>query len=78
MKYDDFIVKSLGKSSVVSPLISTQTSDSPVYKFVDEKDRILYDVSTEDFLRCSGSGEVPISFEKAGPKEDIFFVKKEK
>ena len=73
MKYDDFIVKSLGKSSVVSPLISTQTSDSPVYKFVDDNDRVLYDVSTEEFLRCSESGETPISFEKAGPKEDIFF-----
>jgi 6-phosphofructokinase 1 len=73
MKYDDFIVKSLGKSSVVSPLISTQTSDSPVYKFVDDNDRVLYDVSTEEFQRCSESGETPISFEKAGPKEDIFF-----
>ncbi|MDP4224564.1 MAG: ATP-dependent 6-phosphofructokinase [Bacteroidota bacterium] len=73
MKYEDFLVTTLGKGSVVSPLKTSQREDSPVYKFVVDNDRILYDVSLEKFLRYRDSGEMPVSFEKAGPKETIFF-----
>jgi 6-phosphofructokinase 1 len=73
MKYDDFLVSSLGKGNVVSPLKQSQRADSPVYKFVEENDRILYDVSQEYFNKCKETGETPVSFEKAGPKEMIFF-----
>jgi len=73
MKYEDFIVTSLGKGSVVSPLTNTQRAISPVYKFVNDIDRIIYDVSLEHFNRCVDTGESPVSFEKAGPKENIFF-----
>ncbi len=73
MKYEDFLVHSLGKGNVISPLKNTQKSDSPVHRFVDENDRILYDVSTENFLRYKETGETPISFERTGPKETIFF-----
>ncbi len=47
--------------------------DNPVYKFVDESERILYDVSLENFEHCKNTGETPLSFEKAGPKENIYF-----
>jgi 6-phosphofructokinase 1 len=57
MKYEDFFVTSLGKGNVVSPLKHSQRIDSTVYKFVDDSERILYDVSLE----------------KAGPRENIFF-----
>lgn len=73
MKYEDFIVTALGKGSVVSPLKTPQREDSPVYKFVGDNERILYEVGLDDFLRYKESGETPISFEKAGPKETIFF-----
>lgn len=73
MKYEDFIVTSLGRGSVVSPLKTPQREDSPVYKFVGDNERILYEVSLDDFLRYREAGELPISFEKAGPKETIFF-----
>ena len=73
MKYEDFLVTSLGKGSVVSPLKNTQRADSPVYKFVNDSERILYDVSIENFNKCRETGEVPVSFEKAGPRENIFF-----
>ena len=48
-------------------------ADSPVYKFVDDSERILYDVSLENFNKCRETGEIPVSFEKAGPRENIFF-----
>ncbi len=71
MKYDDFLVKSLGRGNVISPL--KQSPDSPVHKFVDDDDRLLYDVSSDYYEHCRSTGELPVSFEKAGPKETIFF-----
>jgi len=73
MKYEDFIVASLGKSGVLSPLKQIQRSESPVGTFVDDDERILYDVSLENFIKCKESGVKPVSFEKAGPKENIYF-----
>jgi 6-phosphofructokinase 1 len=73
MKYEDFLVSTLGKANVISPLKQSQRPDSPVYKFVKDDERILYDVSVDNFNNCKETGEIPISFEKAGPKETIFF-----
>ena len=73
MKYEDFLVSSLGKGNMISPLKQSQKTDSPVYKFVKDDERILYDVSLEYFNTCMKTGETPLSFEKAGPKETIFF-----
>jgi 6-phosphofructokinase 1 len=73
MKYEDFLVSSLGKRSVISPLKNTQRENSPVYKFVNDNERILYDVSLDNFNKCKGTGEIPVSFEKAGPRENIYF-----
>ncbi len=73
MKYEDFIVRSLGKGNVISPLKNKQREDSPVYKFVNDTDRIIYNVSADSFLKFKNTGEQPISFEKAGPRENLFF-----
>jgi 6-phosphofructokinase 1 len=73
MKYEDFIVTTLGKGSVVSPLTFTRRAENPVYKFVDDSERILYDASLENFKKCNETGELPVSFEKAGPKELLVF-----
>jgi 6-phosphofructokinase 1 len=73
MKYEDFLVSSLGKGGVVSPLKHTRRVENPVYKFVDDSERILYDVSLDNFKKCITTGELPISFEKAGPRENIYF-----
>jgi len=73
MKYEDFLVSSLGKGDVVSPLRHTRHAENPVYKFVDDDERILYDVSLHHFRKCIETGEPPVSFEKAGPRENIYF-----
>ena len=73
MKYEDFIVSSLGKGNVASPLKHKRRVENPVYKFVDDSERILYDVSLDYFNKCKETGELPVSFEKAGPRENIFF-----
>src|SRR5450759_381946 len=73
MKYEDFIVTTLGKGGVISPLKQKQRADSPVFKFVDDSERILHDVSLENYNHCRETVESPVSFEKAGPREIIFF-----
>jgi 6-phosphofructokinase 1 len=73
MKYEDFLISTLGKGNVISPLKQSQRPDSPVYKFVRDDERVLYDVSVEYFNQCRKTGEIPVSFEKAGPKDTIFF-----
>jgi len=73
MNYTDFFVKNLGKANVVSPLKHGASIDRPIYKFVEDNERIIYNASLDHFNNCKETGEVPISFEKAGPKENIFF-----
>jgi 6-phosphofructokinase 1 len=73
MNSADFIVKTLGKPTVKSPLLQTKKNYSPDIKFVDDSERILYDASLKNFLQFKQSNEEPVSFEKAGPRENIFF-----
>ena len=73
MKYEDFLISTLGTGNVISPLNQCQRPDSPVYKFVRDDERVLYDVSVDYFNQCRETGEMPVSFEKAGPRETIFF-----
>lgn len=73
MKYEDFIVQTLGKTNVVSPLKHNHRDENPVYKYVDDNERILYDPSISSIQKIRETGEAPVSFEKAGPREHIFF-----
>jgi 6-phosphofructokinase 1 len=73
MRYEDFIVASLGRGSVDSPLKYNYRVESPIFKFVEEGERILYDVSLDNFMALRKSDKMPISFEKAGPRETIYF-----
>lgn len=73
MKYDDFLVPVLGKGSVPTPLKHTHKTDSPVYRFVSDNERIVFNASSEYFNKCRESGEIPVSFERAGPRELLYF-----
>ncbi|HOK25239.1 MAG TPA: ATP-dependent 6-phosphofructokinase [Bacteroidales bacterium] len=73
MTHEDFIVKTLGRTNIKSPLLQTVRNYTPLFKFLEEDERILYDVSLSNFKRCLEKGENPLSFEKAGPRENIFF-----
>ncbi len=73
MKQEDFLVKILGTNKVRSPLLETPRSDSPSYKFISSDERILYDVTLDGFKKNMKAGTEPISFEKAGPHDNLFF-----
>lgn len=72
MKHEDFEVKILGKGSFLSPLKPTFHPDGQSFRFI-ENDRVLYDSSFDIFKHCLKTGEVPISFEKAGPHKHLYF-----
>ena len=73
MKHEDFIVKTLGEPKVKSPLLQTARLNIPQYKFIDDRDRVLHNTSLEGYMECREKGIEPISFEKAGPRELLFF-----
>ena len=73
MKQEDLMNKSLGKCSVKSPLKLSANKGDGVYDYINDSDRVLHDGSLENFLRCKETSETPISFEKAGPRDLLFF-----
>jgi 6-phosphofructokinase 1 len=73
MDYSDFLVKILGVGKIKSPLAQTVRNYSTLYEFVGDNDRILYDVTLDNFNNCLKSGQQPLSFEKSGPHENLFF-----
>lgn len=73
MKYEDFTVQNLGRRNLVSPLKGNLRDENPVYRFIDDNERILYDPSISNYQKFRDTGELPVAFEKAGPKDKIFF-----
>ena len=72
MKNKDFEVTMLGKGTYLSPLKPTFHPDGLTFRFI-ENDRVLFDSSFDVFKNCLKTGEVPISFEKAGPHKHLYF-----
>lgn len=70
---EDFVVKTLGKASVKSPLKLSHSEENKTYEYIKDTDRILYDSTLENFIKCKENNEIPISFEKAGPRETLYF-----
>jgi 6-phosphofructokinase 1 len=73
MDHSDLLVKSLGVAKIKSPLTQAVRNYSPLYKFIKDSERILYDISLDNYTACLNSGQPPLSIEKAGPRENIYF-----
>jgi len=71
----DLSIPRLGPAKVRSPLkLSTEVGDM-VANFVEDDERVLYDISLEhclDWHRRGGEPQ-PLSFERTGPREFIYF-----
>jgi 6-phosphofructokinase 1 len=63
-------IQSLGECSVRSPL---QRLGPLGIQFKTDKDRVLFDHSLAETVQTFAKGEQPVSFELAGPREQIFF-----
>jgi 6-phosphofructokinase 1 len=66
-------VKSLGICKIKSPLNLSNIDNDNIFNYITKEDRILYDTSLKSFLKYKTTEELPLSFEKAGPRELIFF-----
>ncbi|RLB58787.1 MAG: ATP-dependent 6-phosphofructokinase [Deltaproteobacteria bacterium] len=71
----DLTIERLGPARIHSPLnLSTQLGDQ-VCNFVPDDEKILYDVSLSACRTCrrEGAETLPLAFERAGPREKIYF-----
>ncbi len=62
-------IRTLGKPTIQSPLRLSNVKGDKVFNFIDENERVLKDVTIYD----SDENNAPISFEKAGPRKNIYF-----
>ncbi|MCD6570850.1 MAG: ATP-dependent 6-phosphofructokinase [Deltaproteobacteria bacterium] len=58
-------IKNLGVAKIDSPVINKL--------FVDDRDRVLLDISLEYIKGCQSKGKNPVTLEMAGPRKKIFF-----
>ncbi|MFS4455838.1 ATP-dependent 6-phosphofructokinase [Maribacter sp. 2304DJ31-5] len=69
----NFTIPTIGKASVVSPLDLSTVKGDHIFNFIPDNDRILFNLSLDDFNHCLAKNEQPLCLEKAGPRKKIFF-----
>ena len=68
-----FQIENLGEAAIKSPLqLSTVRGDN-IFNYVDDNDRLVYDLSMETYNSCLANGQEPNCLEKAGPRQNIYF-----
>ncbi|MDD3079917.1 MAG: ATP-dependent 6-phosphofructokinase [Paludibacter sp.] len=72
MTHKDFEVEELGEKIFDSPLLPVLQPYKTKTRFI-ENDRVLFESLFNELENCQTRGEVPFSFEKAGPHKKIFF-----
>lgn len=70
---DRFKVPVLGKCTVKSPLSLSHVEGDGIFDYLTDEDRVLHDASLKEFKKCLDEGREPLSFEKAGPREYLYF-----
>ncbi len=73
MQPEDFKIKNLGSRKVKSPLELSLVKGDQILNFVDDGDKILFDVSLSKYKEKRPEAEEPLCMERAGPRERIFF-----
>ena len=70
---EDFKVPRLGKCSIPSPLNLSKELGDGVYNYTLDDERIIMNPNIRYYDECREKNIEPLSFEKAGPKEFIYF-----
>ncbi len=78
---ENIAIEQIGIPKIDSPVHGHPIQDSlacpsPSNNFVDDRDRVLIDISEKHCLECLHKGAPPLTFEKAGPRQKIFFSPK--
>lgn len=77
LEQKDFNIQSLGECKFESPLKLSKVDDDNLTNYVKDEERILYSCYLSDIKEDIAAGREPLSFEKAGPREKIFFYPNE-
>ncbi|WP_431125865.1 ATP-dependent 6-phosphofructokinase [Flagellimonas flava] len=72
-----FQIEHLGAPNYKSPLQLSTVRGDHIFNFVSESDRLVFDISMDQYTHCLSTGEEPNCLEKAGPRQSIFFDPKE-
>lgn len=68
-----FQIENLGDATFKSPLqLSTVRGDN-IFNFVDDNDKLVYDLSFESYNSCIVNNQEPNCLEKAGPRQLLHF-----
>ncbi|MBF0501822.1 MAG: ATP-dependent 6-phosphofructokinase [Candidatus Riflebacteria bacterium] len=68
-----FLVKELGTPSFPSPLNLSKRDGDQLANYVPNDERVVLNTSLKEICNEIEQGHVPLSFERAGPREKIFF-----
>ena len=73
MKQRDFEVKTLGHCNIISPLKHTKQEGDKEFHFVDDEERVLFDVVVSRAQLNNSKPFNRLHMERAGPREKIYF-----
>ena len=68
-----FEIDCLGKPQFESPLQLSTVKGDHIFNFVSESDKLVFDLSLEQYSYFLSKGEEPLCLEKAGPRQSIFY-----
>jgi 6-phosphofructokinase 1 len=71
--YEDFLVERLGNVTIPSPLQLSKLSDDGVFNYLSDDERVIFKSTVDYYNECREHNIEPVSFEKSGPKEFIYF-----
>lgn len=73
LQQKDFQVQTLGEAKIVSPLKLSKVDGDFLTNYVPDDERVLYHTSLSKVEEAFKTKKELLSFEKAGPREKIFF-----
>jgi len=70
---EELNVPILGKCTIPSPLNLSKELGDGIFNYIQDDERIMIDTNMRYYNECVQQNIVPLSFEKAGPKELVYF-----
>ena len=73
MNQEDLNVKNLGPCKILSPSLRSMKKTMPDFHFVEDSERVLFDVIWNENENAEENATPPLSMEIAGPRRSIYF-----
>jgi 6-phosphofructokinase 1 len=70
---EELIVPRLGRCTIPSPLNLSKELGDGIFNYIQDDERIVYDTNIRYYNECISQNVTPLSFERVGPKEYIYF-----